>query len=695
MTRRATQPCRAEPAAPWTRWAALWPAALVALAALLVRLIYLIESADYPAFTLPIIDARGYDQAARQLAETGRLTPQFFWQPFFYPTFLAGLYALNGGAVLGVKMVQVLVGALTCGLTCRLGQRIFGLRGGLLAGGMLAVYGPLIFYDAELLAAGWATFWMALLLVTALAARDRGSAGWGLLLGIAGGLALITRPTFLLPLLGLLAWWLLLLRGRWQSEHDAVDRTARQRSIRLAVAPIAGLLLITLPVVALNRSVTGHAALLPASGGINVFIGNDPDPNRVATAVGFEWDRLQRLPEAEGIDDLYGRQQFFYRRTLDQIAADPAAYARGLGRKAAELLAAREIPRSVNVYAVHPWSALQRALTWKIGGFGFPFGVLLPLAVIGGVWRWRAVPGPIWIMIALYGLAIVLVFVTGRYRLPLVPPIAVLAAGGVLALGETWRGRRWRAALGQGGVAAVTVLVATLPGPFALERIDFESGLKLGIAHAYRLDGDNDRARQWYERVLADNPQSVPALTELASICRESGRAADALDYLHRAVEARPELSQTHANYAAALLETGRADAAIAEMHEAIECEPRWAMLYADLAAIHLSRAEYAPAAAALSQAVTIDPRQFANWYNLGVALGELGDLPAAVRAFEGATQVQPNHPQAHFLLGVTLEQLGQVQAAAWEYQTTLRLAPQHAEARQRLQSLQQPPSAP
>ena len=35
------------------------------------------------------------------------------------------------------------------------------------------------------------------------------------------------------------------------------------------------------------------------------------------------------------------------------------------------------------------WSSLMRVLTWKVGGFGFPFGIVLPFAVVGLVYYWR------------------------------------------------------------------------------------------------------------------------------------------------------------------------------------------------------------------------------------------------------------------------------------------------------------------
>ena len=64
-------------------------AAIFALA-LVVRVVYILQSRSSPAFLMPIVDAEVYDRMARTLAGKHLLEYGFFWQPFFYPFFLAG-----------------------------------------------------------------------------------------------------------------------------------------------------------------------------------------------------------------------------------------------------------------------------------------------------------------------------------------------------------------------------------------------------------------------------------------------------------------------------------------------------------------------------------------------------------------------------------------------------------------------------
>lgn len=659
----------------------LWAAAGVFGLALAVRVVYLAESSDYPAFSIPISDARDYDAAARQWVSGAGMPTQFFWQPFFYPFFLSCVYAVTGGAVVGAKVVQVVLGAATCALTCVLGQRLFGRTTGTVAGLITAFYGPLIFYDAELLTAGWATFWAPALVLLFLAARARQSGWVCLALGVAGGASTLTRPEFLPYFLAGCAWLaraLLTAPAGW-----------RQRLARCAALP-AGFALVTLPVAALNARVTGHFGFLPYSGGVNLYLGNHPEPDKAATTVDFEWDHLVRLPLRDGITDAHERNRYFYRQTLAYARDDPAGLAGRLLGKTWQLLTSREIPRSVNVYVVRQWSFVQTLLTWKVQGFGFPFGVLLPLALVGLVVGCRRVPVPMALFLVLYPLGIVLVFVTARYRLPLVPLLAILAAAGGVTLAGWVKSRDWRslslAAVGGASVA----LLATLPGPFPLESDANDRGadMYLGLGHYHLIHGDRRAAVDNYEKAIALAPESVPALSALGALLTAMGRPDEGQVHLERAWRLKPHLAATHNNYGLALLRAGRLAEAADRFREAVTIEPDEAQYHANLGAALVEQKEFAAAVSALRAAVRLAPREIGYRYQLGMGLTELGEHAEAVEVLRAARQLNPDDVRARYGLGVALEHAGRPDEAAQEYRAALRLNPRHALARQRLESL-------
>jgi 4-amino-4-deoxy-L-arabinose transferase-like glycosyltransferase len=124
-------------------------AGLFALA-LAVRLLYLFEASSGPAFLVPLVDAETYHRVATALASGEASTDALFWQPVFYPLFLSVLYKIVGPSVVAARIVQAVLGAVTAALTYRLGRRAMGHGVGVVAGAIVALYGPLVFFDTEL-----------------------------------------------------------------------------------------------------------------------------------------------------------------------------------------------------------------------------------------------------------------------------------------------------------------------------------------------------------------------------------------------------------------------------------------------------------------------------------------------------------------------------------------------------------------
>jgi 4-amino-4-deoxy-L-arabinose transferase-like glycosyltransferase len=155
----------------------------VFLLALLVRGSYLYDSSDNPTFSAPVVDAMTYDQMAHGLVEGEGLTSEFFWQPTFYPLFLSAVYRLSSSSILCVKVLQMLLGGLTCALVYRLAEKTFSRNAAILAGVITAVYMPLVFFEAELLGTGWATFWAVAVVLALLKAKEKPAVGSGFILG--------------------------------------------------------------------------------------------------------------------------------------------------------------------------------------------------------------------------------------------------------------------------------------------------------------------------------------------------------------------------------------------------------------------------------------------------------------------------------------------------------------------------------
>jgi 4-amino-4-deoxy-L-arabinose transferase-like glycosyltransferase/Tfp pilus assembly protein PilF len=501
--------------------------------ALLLRLLFLYDFSDNPTFYAPIVDAQSYDTLARDLAEGGPFQEGLFWQPILYPVWLSLVYELSDSSILFAKVHQAIIGALTCLLTYLLAHRLFYRRVSILAGIITACYGPLLFFESQLVATGWASFWsVALLLLFVRAQREKNLWVYAAL-GICGALAILTRPTFL-PFF-LIACGVLMF-GLTREKTPPKDQL-----VRFALLVI-GFALFTLPVALLNQQLTGRFGILPSSGGINLFIGNNPDREETLSArPGAQWQAIAHLPIQEGqATDAWQQQDYFVARVKEYAITDSANFLKGIAEKTLQFLSSRETPRNIDLYEMSQWSNLLRTLTWKVSGFGFPFGVLLPLAFIGLGVHWKRLPAPFILFPFIYAASVILVFVTARYRAPIIPVLSILGAAGVFALTDALREKSWHSLRWMGGVIGFTILVSTLPGPFTAERQSYSAEMYREVA-IYEIRNDRPlEARALFRKSIELDPESAEAHSGLAQTLYQEGRNPEAKAEWERAVALNP-----------------------------------------------------------------------------------------------------------------------------------------------------------
>ncbi len=694
-----------------------WFGVAVFLLALLIRGVYLYESGDNPTFRAPIVDSLTYDQMARGMVEGKEMTHEFFWQPVFYPLFLSMVYWLSNSSIFCVKLVQMILGCVTCVLVYRLGEKIFGRRTGILAGVIAAAYMPLVFFEAELLAAGWAAFWSVAAVLVLFNARERASVRGCFILGVCSAFSIITRPVFLLFILGGLVWLVVV----WIRERIGIKKL-----ILGLVNVTVGFLVVCGPVAILSYCVVRRVIILPYSGGINFYVGNNPSYKETITVrPGLGWRKLTELPMRYGIEDRYEAQRFFFNQTIDYIVTQPMSFLKGLGYKMAQFLNSREMPRNVDIYLFRKWSGLLRIGVWKAGKFGFPFGVLLPLAVVGGVYWWRRVPGPMWLYMMFYPTSVILVFVTSRYRVPIAGVMSVLAAGGCVAVWKVVQGQRW-------GKFAVVVailvgigLASSITGPFYLEhQLNYEAELYFGLgdslnkrgrvkeaieaySKAVNLKGDYVEAHENLGLILVDqgrfeeavahykaglkvDPENVDLLNNLGIGLFKQRKIKEAVRYYQEALKLNPKSANVHNNLGNALFRLGKVDGAIQHYSKALDVKPNDASVHSNLGNVLAMSGRLAEAAEHYRISLEIRPRHAKTLSNLGNALLQMGRLKEAQQKYTESLKIDNSNAGTYVNLGICLERQGWIDKAIKEYRKALAIDPGHKQARQALERVSQ-----
>lgn len=633
----------------------IWAAAGIFVLSLCVRLLYLYESAGSPGFAVPIVDARGYDLIASSLVNTGKMPKQFFWQQFFYPSFLSAVYYFSNCSVVVALVVQAVLGAVNCVLTFFLGRRVFNRRVGIAAAIFVAFYGPLIFHEMDLIAVVWVVFWSLVLILLFLKIARSRNLLWFFLLGVCSALSIITRPNFILFIIAGLIWVGVVL-------YKA--RAGLFFSVGCFLLTAFGFIVIVLPVATQNYRLTGHFSILPASGGVNFYIGNNPDFEAAEIRVGTTWEHIVNMPKKHGITgETWQQQRFFYDKVREFIISDPIGFLKRLANKALQFVSSREIPGDVDIYLFRQWSELLKFLVWKADGFGFPFGLLLPLAVIGLVYNRRSIPMPVILFVITYPLLIILTHVKTRYRVPMVPVLSILAVSGcaylirsVIERNLSRAGSRgWFRFAGAVCLGAGIVFISTYPGPFTAEKLDYEPELYFNVGRTLQDQGKYSEAMQKYTEALDCDPNYIDAHLCLGITLSTVGKANDAVGHYKKVVELDHDNYKAHGGLGQAFYTLGRFSDARQCYVEAIKIKPDDVIAHKGLAMVFHKLNRIDDALIHYKRVLELSPGDIETRYITGALLAYKGDVDGAITEFREVLRINPAYKDAQSRLNLLL----------------------------------------
>ena len=659
-----------------------WSAALVGGICLTLQLIYLVESAKSATFDTPIIDAGEYHAAAVRFAQGKPLIDDAFWQPPLFPLLLGCLYRVVGPSVLIARVVLAILATLSCLLVWWIGLRLFSRRSGVVAGLMAAAYGPFLFFSTELLPTDLAVFLDLLALALWLRCLEQSRWHRWLAFGFVVGAATITVPNAAV----LLAVGVF---GALAAPYLAGDRRPIYSAVKAGAITMLAAAVPIGSVTIRNHLVSGETVVISTNGGINFYIGNNPESDEaVAIRPGEQWKRLARESYRDGARTRAEQNVYFFRRGVTYLAEEPLAFLRGLARKTIRLLNAREIPRNLDPYVYRDYSHLLSILMWRAGPFTFPFGLMAPLAALGAVVSLAAVwrradeaadsasarsssagadrypldPGapaglPLRCQLAarigglgfilMYGASITLFFVSSRYRLPMAIVMTLFAAAGVVWVWDQWRardrrpGRRLRRAALLTFVVAAAVVNAPITTP--TDRVNFRAELAMCLGHHFATEGRLDEAEAHLDNALKPDPRYAAA-AHLAELLARTGRADQAERLLEEAVTWDEKSAETRWLLGLVRHEQGRAADAVAMFEKALAIDPTSSKVRGNLADVLADVGRLDEAINQYRQAVDLADAPGPLLIRLGDALARRGAYREAIEAYRlGLWQVEPD----------------------------------------------------
>jgi len=632
----------------------------IAAAAVVLRLVHAWLMVGDPLYDYPVIDPMQSLEQAKYLAEVSWLGPPYaYWKPPLYDYFLAIHHALFGAGLWPARISQILLDGGSCILAFALASRLISRAAGIAVAAVLALWGPLIFFSSVHVSTSLVIFLELCVLVLALRAQSAPSRRRWFGVGLVLGLLAITRAETLL-LAPWLAGWL------WLSARQHVRRARAQWVGALAL----GVVVVVAPVTLRNVLYAREPVLISANGGINLYVGTEPEYRGViGVRPGPEWEMLDRAPIDQGYYTDSERSQYYVHKAFAWIASHPGEWVANLARKLGHVWHGRELASNRDLYGARGESVVLAALLWRTPMLFFPFGVLAPLALVGmGVsWIERRRSRFLIGLVAIQCATMMVFFVTGRFRLAMLPVLVLFAAEAVSWSIGCVREKRSRT-LALAGAVALLLFAVTNCEAFLRSDLDAYEPKLRAEEHYFRGTalgnemGRPEEAKRELRAALDLEPDFVAVSFNLAQIYDREGDPVAALRLYSNAL-AITERSPAERFLEPAVRENLRK---ISEKLAADATQPEPIRRFAEGIAC-LDHSRWSCAVRALRAASVADQREQVAPL-LGLAHFESGREQlragrdaAAVSDLSEASRLRPHDARVYAELGVALTRLDRI----------------------------------
>ena len=384
---------------------------------LLLRIFYSVH------FPLPVKkDAKEYNFLAKNLAEgkgyTNLKGEPTALRPPGYPFFLAVIYRIFGESHLVVRIIQSLLGIISCWGIYLIGKAWGGIKTGLTALGLSCFYPPFISYYyaprgilSETLYVFLFIFFLYYL-ISGIKEHPKSS----LCLGVSGlflGLVTLTRGvTLLLPIVVLLALWIAGIRGRmlW-------------RKFFIFFLPF---LLVLFPWNLRNYLVFSKFVPVSTNGGLSFYASNHPSSN----GLGGKIYRNITLPLDEelakkGLNEAE-RSSYFLKEGMQFILRTPQRSLKLFIRK---------------FFLFWDFNAENYLRDKVYMTYNFAYMFILPFSLLGIFFPWKQEKNKLtWVFLLLlvyFSFFHTVVHTSTRYRIPLESILIILGSAGILYAFQT------------------------------------------------------------------------------------------------------------------------------------------------------------------------------------------------------------------------------------------------------------------
>ena len=156
-------------------------------------------------------------------------------------------------------------------------------------------------------------------------------------------------------------------------------------------------------------------------------------------------------------------------------------------------------------------------------------------------------------------------------------------------------------------------------------------------------------AQNYYQKVLALDPNHVSTLYNLGSIFEKLREYQKAKDYFEKVIKINPNYINAHNNLGIIFKELGENQKAKECYEKAIGLNPNYANAHNNLGIIFKELGQYQKAKECYEKAIEINPNYINALNNLGIIFQDLGENQKAKDCFEKAIEIDPNHTMSYW----------------------------------------------
>ena len=654
---------------------------LYLLVGVLIRLYYLSQFSVSPLFNIPIgPDVEEYTTWANDI-----LAGQLLWDKVhihspLYPYFLALLFWIYSGVVSlfgWVRFTQLAIGLLSVvplyfslkialdddslekeNNQCLIENRV--IKGVFLF--LWLCYPPLIFYMGELTSEVLLIPLLSLsifylykseqdlrLKESAVEGEESDNQLSGMknrkllhiaMAGLTAGLAVIAHPLVLFFLFCESLYLFILSFVR--RTHDGW----RNNLLRLAAFIIFAALPVT-PIVVYNMMILKEPVPLQANSGFNFYLGNGAEADGTCRLrPGPEWERVHAEAEKRSAQEGVSKDQYFLNASFRFIRENPLQWLGLLSHKAVYVWNEKELTAGADLLPLRYFTSFQRDTRWAFGVVAV-FALFVLLMNIGpGIYererrrsffyRYRHF---LILLVACWGAQTLLV-TSGRYRVPMLISVLVLASAGFASIISALRMRRKRA------VWMIPVLLVALSIVY-IPRPPFNPTSE--VAEAQSLLGE--------------------ALIK-------KGRYMEAEGMLRSAAKHQPDWSRNYNLLGLISEQDGRYDEALEYYRQAIKCDQEDPEGYLNIATLYANRKMMKMADQFFKKALGLKKATPSLYYNYALYCSDQGDINRAIKYYRATLKLDPSNIQTLNNLGTIYFQEKQMEQAIECFKTALRLQP-------------------